>query len=156
LSINTNPGTRGSLRVFAVNPADRSVAASMDIPVIFGDPRENERFVQINAPLPGSQVNAQGVISVAGYAGGTFNGAINVEVFDASGAPLVNQPVTVDPATGAWQLSVNLNATVGGVGGVRASITSPADGAVIVTDNVPLEILPPPATPAPVGTAPAS
>jgi LysM repeat protein len=151
LSVDVNPGTRGMIRAFAVNPQDRAVVAAMQVPVVYGDPEDAERYVFITAPLPQTSVNAQGVMTVVGFAGGTFDGTVNVDVLDPSGSVIVTQPATVDVTTGAWQLGLNINTAVGGMGSIRASIASPADGAIIVSDSVALDIIAPP-TPVPAAT----
>lgn len=140
MTVATEPGTRGFIRAFAINPTDSTLAALAQIPVTFGEPRAGDRYVVINAPLPGTAVGAQGLLSVAGFAAGTFDGTVTVEILDDAGSTVVSVPAQLDLLSGVWRASLSLDAGAGGMGTLRAAITSPVDGAIIVSDSVPLNI----------------
>lgn len=140
--INLKPGTRGALVVFARSPENTIIAVARTH-VIFGDPAQNNRFIQITAPLPDTLVDVSTGLSIAGQGGGLFEGNVNVQLLTLEGEVLAEQSATVNAAevggVGGWQAAFSLTDVElqdGHMIVIYAYSQSPADGSIIASDRI--------------------
>lgn len=96
--------------------------------------------ITITYPDPGTVVPASGTFLIEGVAQNLFEGNLVVQVLDASGNVLAEQPTTAAGAAlggaGGWSLNLSINTTAGTSGSVYAYATSPRDGSVVASSRV--------------------
>ena len=100
---------RGRIEAYSDSPADGSIVASAGLDVYFGDPTLQESFAVITHPLPNEVYTyADRLISVAGITDGVFEEQVFVNVVDELGNILFVIPVEVDPGSGFWSTSLDV------------------------------------------------
>ena len=132
LMVNATPGSNGRIRAFSISPADGSVIAEVWVDVSYGmqavPPIEVTPGITITSPAPGATV-PWGEVSVSGSATAVPGNEVVVQVLDASGNVLAEQPVIVNAelgGTGNWSTALLMNATPGTNGRIRVFSMSPA------------------------------
>ncbi|HLV36135.1 MAG TPA: Gmad2 immunoglobulin-like domain-containing protein [Spirillospora sp.] len=146
LSLDTVPGSRGMIEASSESPADGSIVALARIPVIFGLPDPNTPSVLIISPLPGTQVTAEGGVTVSGYAVSLSGSPITVQIIDSEGNILASRSASIDSETGVWQVPLTLVAVEAGTTGRLVAFASGPGGNVIASDGFPLAFTAAPVT----------
>jgi len=107
-------------------------------------PPVTEAYIVISEPMEGTTLDLDAPVTVRGMGGGLPEGNVVVQILDAAGNVLAQQPTTIqapDAGTGGegpWsvQLSVEGDVEPGTPGEIYAFATSPQDGSVIAEDWV--------------------
>jgi LysM repeat protein len=146
LSLDTAPGSRGMIEASSDSPEDGSIVALARIPVIFGLPDLNTPSVLIISPLPGTQVTAEGGVTVSGYATSLSGSPITVQIIDSEGNILASRSASIDSETGVWQIPLTLVAVEAGTTGRLVAFASGPGGNVIASDGFPLAFAAAPVT----------
>lgn len=140
LSVDVPLGTRGSIVAFATSPQDGSIIALASVYVTFGDPTTAANFIRINTPLPATLVDPAQTLMIAGIADRTNNPQVKVQILDAQGNVLVEQPRNLNPAAtgthGVWQMLVELRSMSAGTHLRITALSTNAAGATLASDSV--------------------
>ena len=141
LQVNAAEGTRGSIVAFSTSPQDGSIVAFASVSVTFGDPTNTDNFVKINAPLPGTMVDPSQTLMIAGTADRRNGNTVKVQIVDANGNVLVEQPRNLNPSIdgdfGIWQMLVELRGMTAGTHlRINALTASRFDGTTLATDTI--------------------
>ena len=135
---------RGKIAAFSTDEASGSVVAVAVVDVVFGDPSQQDHFVAITYPLPGSVLTSKTrLFAVAGYAGGVLPDTVQVLVADELGDILAAwRPTQVDPVTGFWWVAGPVDVTVGQERTLSVQAIGAADnsGSVAGRDRVDLKV----------------
>jgi hypothetical protein len=97
-------------------------------------------FVCIDSPASGAQLASS--VLLKGYAGGSFENNLVVEIQDGNGVPLGQTSLTYTSPDvgmpGSWQLTLPVppGQPTGAPGRIVARFNSPRDGAVVASDSI--------------------
>ncbi|MDX1435763.1 MAG: Gmad2 immunoglobulin-like domain-containing protein [Anaerolineales bacterium] len=144
LSVQTEPGTAGTIVAFSNSPADGSTLASDSVAVSFGATEAVEPFININEPTDGATLDTSNPVTVNGNGGGLPEGNVVVRAVDSNDNILAEAQATInapDAGTGGqgpWEVQLNIATAPGTPGQIVAFSTSPADGSTIASDSVPV------------------
>jgi heat shock protein HslJ len=142
LTIKVEPGTAGKIRAFSLSPKDGSVIAEDVVEVSLGRTAAVESYIRIDEPVQGALLDISGPVGVRGSGAGLIEGNVVVEVLDAQGNVLAQQPTILqgpDVGTGGegtWSTELTVEAEPGTAGRIRAYNPSPLDGSIIAEDSV--------------------
>jgi heat shock protein HslJ len=142
LTIEVEPGTAGKIRAFSLSPKDGSVIAEDVVEVSLGRTAAVESYIRIDEPVQGALLDISGPVGVRGSGAGLIEGNVVVEVLDAQGNVLAQQPTILqgpDVGTGGegtWSTELTVEAEPGTAGRIRAYNPSPLDGSIIAEDSV--------------------
>jgi LysM repeat protein len=134
LTVNTTPGTVGSIYVFAASPLDGSVSADAVVDVVYGVSSSNASITIIN-PAAYTTLPLGSAISISGMGAGLFENTIFIRVLDNNGNVLVEAATTAD-ANGNWLLNLPLAVAPGTRGMIFAYSTSPLEGSILAATGV--------------------
>jgi heat shock protein HslJ len=99
-------------------------------------------YVTITSPTEGATLDLSQPVVVEGMGGNLFEGGLLVQVLDASGGVLAQQPTIVQSpeagtgGEGPWQVTLDVSAPSGTAGEVLAYATSPKDGSRVAEAKV--------------------
>ena len=133
---------RGRIEAYSDSPADGSIVASAGLDVYFGDPTLQESFAVITHPLPNEVYTyADRLISVAGITDGVFEEQVFVNVVDGLGNILFVIPVEVDPGSGFWSTSLDVQVPFDRdrTYAINVVAANPTQGAVFAGDRISVE-----------------
>lgn len=146
---SVTPGTRGQIVAFSPSPVDNRNVAEAAVDVQFGDADQPTRpAIAIVSPARGATVNTDNGFEARGTAVGVFENNVVVEVYDSTGARVLQRPTTAD-ANGNWRIAL-FPGPLSGAGTIRAVSESPVDGSAMAEDEVRVTFV---STPAPVPPA---
>lgn len=134
LTINTTPGSIGSIYVFSTSPSDNSVVADAVVDVVYGVSNQEASITIIN-PTANSTLNLGNAINISGTGVGLFENTVFIRALDNEGTVLV-EAVAITDANGNWLLNLPLAVAPGTRGMIFAYSTSPLDGGVAVSAGV--------------------
>lgn len=103
---------------------------------------EPDVFITIAEPAQGETLDVTIPVTVRGHGGGLFEGNVIIQVLDAKGHVLAQQPTTIDAPDagidreGPWSVELAIDSMPGIEGQILAFSTSPADGSTIASDSV--------------------
>ena len=136
MSVQAEPGTEGQILAVSRSPLDNSVVASTSVNVTLGESTAIEPFVRIEEPAQGAVLEPDQPFTVSGRGAGLFEGNVIVEVADAEGNILVQEPTIAQGpdvgvgGEGTWSLELTVEIAPGSPAWIRAYSTSPKDGSV--------------------------
>jgi hypothetical protein len=142
LTIEVEPGTAGKIRAYSLSPKDGSVIAEDVVEVSLGRTAAVASYIRIDEPIQGTLLDISGPVGVRGSGAGLIEGNVVVEVLDAQGNVLAQQPTTLqgpDVGTGGegtWSTELTIEAEPGTAGRIRAYNPSTLDGSIIAEDSV--------------------
>jgi heat shock protein HslJ len=142
LTIEVEPGTAGKIRAYSLSPKDGSVIAEDSVEVSLGRTAAVQPYIRIDEPTQGALLDITGPVGVRGSGAGLPEGNVVVEVLDAQGNLLAQQPATLqgrDVGTGGegvWSTDLTIEVEPGTAGKIRAYSPSPVDGSIIAEDSV--------------------
>jgi len=142
LTINVTPGTTGTVRAFAVDPADGSTIADARIDVTFGSSQIVPPYITISVPTNGAILPVDQAFDVSGTAGNLFEGNLVIQALDADGNILDQQSTIIQSqqagtgGEGPWSVQLSVSIQSGSTGRIYAFATSPADGSTVASDSV--------------------
>jgi hypothetical protein len=135
LPVSVPVGTRGMITAFSTSAQDGSVIASATVYVTYGDPTTQPNYVRINAPLANATVDPSQTVMIAGTADDTNVSSVTVQILDAQGNVLVEQPRNLNPAVdgnyGVWQMLIELSSMAPGTV-LQVSAVSSAGGSDLI------------------------
>ena len=122
-------------------PAPTAAPPPSSTPGEAEDPAEGPA-VSITSPAAGAEINVNQPITVTGTGRGLFEGNVVIQILDAEGNVLIEEP-TIAAGTdvgvggpGEWSIELTLDAQAGSAGTIYAFTTSPRDGSVTASDEV--------------------
>ncbi len=130
---------RGRIVAYSPSPVDGAADAEAGIDIMFGDPTEEDAYVAISYPLPGSLVtNDHEYYALAGYAGDALISSVMILVQDALGNILYLLPADVDEDSSFWSTSIKLNQEIMQDQDISVNVLAPSslDGAVLAGDRI--------------------
>ncbi|MGD2040169.1 MAG: Gmad2 immunoglobulin-like domain-containing protein [Anaerolineae bacterium] len=142
MSVQAEPGTPAQILAISRSPLDNSVVASTDIMVTLGETQAIQPFVRIEQPAQGAVLEPGQPFTVSGRGAGLFEGNVVVEVADAQGSILVQQPTTAQGpdvgvgGEGTWSLDLTVEIEPGSPAWIRAFSTSPKDGSTVAEHEI--------------------
>jgi putative lipoprotein len=133
---------RGRIVAFSTSPEDGSTMAEAGVDVYFGDPTQEESVAVITHPLPNTVYTYKNrLVTAAGYAKGVLQDQVYVTIVDDQGNVAFLIPVEVDPTSGFWTTSLDVQIPVDRDRkySVNVAATSGVNGAVFAGDRVDVE-----------------
>jgi heat shock protein HslJ len=106
--------------------------------------KNSSQYVTIETPTEGARLDASQPIIVSGRGGTLFEGTVVVQALDAAGNELALQPTIIQSpeagtgGEGIWQIELNLTVDGETPGKILAFATSPKDGSIVASDEVPV------------------
>jgi heat shock protein HslJ/uncharacterized lipoprotein YbaY len=101
-----------------------------------------EEFITIINPIQGDNLDLTWAVNVSGEAGGLGNDELFIQVIDASGDILAQQPTTLyysnagTNGSGSWSVNLRFEAPLGSQGQIVAFAISSIDGSKIAEDKI--------------------
>lgn len=101
-----------------------------------------EKFITINNPLQGENLDLTWAVNVSGEAGGLGSDELFIQVIDTSGNILAQQPITIyssnvgTDGSGSWWVNLRIEAPAGSQGQIVAFAISQIDGSKVAQDKI--------------------
>jgi LysM repeat protein len=141
MTVHASANTPGKILAFSTSPKDGRIVASASVPVNF-NAGASQPFITISSPASGAQLPA--TFTVSGTGGGLFEGSLVVRAQTNAGQILAQQPTTLQGAnvgaggTGTYSVQLTVNVSANTAGKIVAFSTSPKDGSLVASANVPV------------------
>jgi hypothetical protein len=142
LTIQTEPGTAGTIWAYSTSPQDGSIIAEDAVEVSLGKTKAVKAFIKIEEPAQGAVLDISKPVLVRGSGGGLFEGNVVVQALDSQDNVLAQQPTILqgqDVGTGGegtWSTELVIQAEPGTAGKIRAFSPSPKDDSIMAEDAV--------------------
>jgi putative lipoprotein len=131
LTIESIPGTAGSISAFSPSPEGGDPAASDEIKVTYGEAEVIEPFVTITGPKNNTTIDVDEPVLVEGDGGGLFEGSVIVRAFDEHAGILAEEVTAIDApdsstgGEGSWSVELTIATIPGTTGKIIAFSPSP-------------------------------